>query len=111
MSLMDIPTPQKKFKKPGAFQKFMLKNIVKKIIVSDKPYKANSRTAPDFIMIGTKDFEKEKQLLIENIQKTQKLGMNHFDGKENFSFGKMSGQEWNNMFYKHLDHHLRQFGL
>ncbi len=100
-----------RFKKPNAFMKFMLKNFVKKYVVSEQPYKKNGRTAPDFIIADHKDFEKEKTKLIDNIVKTQNLGKAHFDGKENFSFGKMTGAEWNIMFYKHLDHHLRQFGV
>ncbi len=102
---------QERFKKPSAFTKFLMKAFVKKIVVSDKPYKINSQTSSDFIMVGKKDFEKEKALLIANILKTQELGMKHFEGKENFSFGKLTGPEWNNMFYKHLDHHLRQFNV
>ncbi|MCJ8164098.1 hypothetical protein MKJ04_04535 [Pontibacter sp. E15-1] len=31
--------------------------------------------------------------------------------QESHSFGRLSSQEWNNMFYKHLDHHLSQFGV
>ena len=27
------------------------------------------------------------------------------------TLGKLKSQEWNNMFYKHLDHHLTQFGV
>lgn len=100
-----------KHKKPGAVMKFMLKNFVKKYVTSEKPYKINSRTSPEFIVTGQKEFEKEKSLLIDNIRKTQELGWDHFDGLENVSFGKMSGSEWNTMFYKHLDHHLRQFGV
>jgi hypothetical protein len=99
------------FIKPSPFKKFILKTFIKKIVVSEKPYQKNGRTAPEFIMVGNKDFEKEKARLIENIIKTQELGANHFDGKENFSFGKMSSQEWNNLFYKHLDHHLSQFNV
>jgi hypothetical protein len=45
------------------------------------------------------------------MNKTQNLGENHFDGKESHSFGKLLKGEWNNLFYKHLDHHLRQFGV
>lgn len=99
------------FIKPNAFKKFLLKTFVKKIVVSDKPYQKNGRTAPEFIIVDNKDFEKEKARLIENIKKTQQLGANHFDGKENFSFGKMSSKEWNNMFSKHLEHHLSQFNV
>ena len=44
-----------------------------------------------------------------DITKTQQLGENYFEGKESNSFGKLTASEWNNMFYKHLDHHLSQF--
>ena len=45
------------------------------------------------------------------MKKTQELGRSHFDGKESLSFGPINAQEWNNLFYKHLNHHLSQFGV
>lgn len=98
-------------KRPNAFARFMIKLFAKKIVTGDKPYKRNSRTAPVFVMKDDKDFEKEKKRLVDYIQKTQQLGEAHFDGKENLSFGKLTKSEWNNLFYKHLDHHLNQFGV
>ena len=100
-----------KFKAPGAVKKFFLKTFLKKIVVGPKEYSKNSPTAPDFIIADERNLETERNTLIENIRKTQQLGRAHFEGKENFSFGKMSADEWNNLFYKHLDHHLRQFGV
>jgi hypothetical protein len=98
-------------KKPNAFKKFILKAFVKNIVVSEKPYKHNSQTAPEFIIKDTKNFESEKNRLINYINKTQQLGETHFDGLESHSFGPLNKTEWNNMFYKHLDHHLNQFGV
>jgi hypothetical protein len=100
-----------KFKKPGFLMGFMLKTFVKKMVTGEKPYPKNSRTAPEFVMVGSKDFEVEKAKLIANIQKCQQLGESYFEGKENHSFGKMNSKEWNVLFYKHLDHHLTQFGV
>jgi Protein of unknown function (DUF1569) len=97
--------------KPGFFKAFMLKTFVKNLVVNEVPYKNNSRTAPEFIVNETKDFEKEKARLIVHIQKAQALGSSHFEGKESHSFGKLTSSEWNNMFIKHLDHHLAQFGV
>ena len=97
--------------KPNAIVKFMLKMFVKNTVVNEKAYKHNSSTAPQFLIIETKDFDAEKTRLIGFINKTQGLGEGHFDGKESFSFGNLNKTEWNNMFYKHLDHHLRQFGI
>jgi len=100
-----------KHTKPNSFKKFMLKLFVKNIVVSEKPYKKNERTAPEFITKGNRDFETEKKRLIDYINKTQQLGEIHFDGKTSHSFGTLSKTEWNNMFSKHLDHHLNQFGV
>lgn len=100
-----------KHPKPGAFKRWMLKSFVKGIVVNEKPYKQGSPTAPEFLIKDHKNFEAEKTRLVEYIRKTQQLGGAHFDQKESHSFGKLSTGEWNNMFYKHLDHHLTQFNV
>jgi Protein of unknown function (DUF1569) len=100
-----------KHPKPNFLTRLILKLAVKKVVVNDIPYKHNSRTAPQFVIKETKDFEAEKTRLIDFIKKTQQLGENHFEGKESHSFGALTKTEWNNMFYKHLDHHLRQFNV
>jgi hypothetical protein len=100
-----------KHAKPKGIMKFVLKFFIKGIVVGEKPYKKNSQTAPAFLMTTEKDFEAEKIRLIDYLNKTQQLGEAHFDQKESLSFGKLSATEWNNMFYKHLDHHLTQFGV
>lgn len=99
-----------KHPKPNAIVKFILKKIVKPKVVSDKPYSKNGKTAPQFIIKDAKDFEVEKKRLIAYLNQTQQLGAEHFDGKESHSFGKLSKNEWNNLFFKHLNHHLNQFG-
>jgi hypothetical protein len=100
-----------KHPKPNPVMKFVLKLLVKNKVVNEEAYPKNSRTAPQFLIADTRIFEQEKERLISNIQKTQTLGAVHFDQKESHSFGKLSSQEWNNMFYKHLNHHLNQFGV
>lgn len=102
---------ENKHSKPNFFMKLVLKFFVKKIVTSETPYKHNSQTAPAFKITDARNFEAEKNRLINYIEKTQQLSEAHFDNKESFSFGKMNVTEWNNMFYKHLDHHLMQFGV
>lgn len=101
---------ESKHAKPNAFVKTILKFLVKKTVVNEKPYKKNGQTGPQFIIKETRDFEKEKHRLIAHLKKTLELGEKHFEGKESHSFGALNSREWNNMFYKHLDHHLSQFG-
>jgi hypothetical protein len=99
-----------KHKKPNAFLKFIFKMIVKNKVVTETPYQHSGKTAPEFVIVGSRDFDIEKTRLINHITKTQELGESHFDNKESHSFGKLSKTEWSNLFYKHLDHHLTQFG-
>lgn len=100
-----------KHQKPNAFMKLVLKLLVKSSVVGEKGYKKNNPTAPQFLIKEERNFEIEKKRLVDYINKTQQLGESEFDGKVSHSFGKLNKTEWNNMFYKHLNHHLAQFGV
>jgi hypothetical protein len=102
---------ENKHPKPNALLRLILKLFVKNMVVSEKPFKRNSQTAPVFIIATEKDFEIEKARLKAYINQVQKLGSAYFDGKASHSFGALKATEWNAMFYKHLDHHLSQFGV
>ncbi|MFA7273589.1 MAG: DUF1569 domain-containing protein [Crocinitomicaceae bacterium] len=100
-------------KHPNAkgLKKWLLVLFVKPMIVGDKPYKHNSPTSPEFKIVDAKEFEQERKRLIAYMRKTQELGADYFDGKMSNSFGKLTQSEWSKLFYKHLDHHLNQFGV
>ncbi len=100
-----------KHPKPNALMRFILKSFVKNGVVNEVPYKKNIKTAPQFIIKDRKNFGEEKARLINYLDQTCNLGSDHFEGKESLSFGPMTSIEWNNQFYKHLDHHLTQFGV
>lgn len=104
--IYDNKHPQPKF-----LLKWIMKRFVKKYIVNMVPYQTNTGTAPYFVIKGNRDFETEKNRLIQYIEKTYELGPEHFAGKESHAFGPLTVTEWNNMLYKHLDHHLRQFDV
>ena len=100
-----------KHPEPNFFMKLILMSFVKKTVTGEAPYKRNSQTAPAFIIKDERNFDAEKLRLISYIHKTQQLGKSHFNNKQSLSFGPLSITEWSNLFYKHLDHHLTQFGV
>ena len=102
---------ENKHPKPGAFMKFILKTLVKPSVLNEKPYRNNGKTSPAFIITDERVFETEKNRLINFIKEIQQLGEANFDSKESHSFGFLNKTEWNNMFYKYLNHHLSQFGV
>lgn len=97
--------------KNNFFMKLVLKSFIKPMVTNEKPYKKNGPTSPAFLISDERDLEKERQNLILNIKKVVELDQAHFENKINPSFGKLTSQEWSNMFYKHLNHHLTQFGV
>lgn len=107
----DLTFTPEKFPKPSFIAKFLLSRFVKSKITNEIPYKQSLPTSPAFIITDERNFEEEKAKLIGNIQRVQQLGREAFEGKENINFGKMTAQGWNNMFAKHLNHHLEQFGV
>ena len=101
---------EEKHQRPNAFVRFLLKKMVKDKIVNEKPYARNSRTAPEMVIKGNRDVAVEKQRLLSYLQMLSEKGEGYFNGREHPSFGLLSITEWNNAFYKHIDHHLTQFG-
>ncbi|UFH57478.1 DUF1569 domain-containing protein [Spirosoma sp. KNUC1025] len=102
---------ENKHPKPNFLMKILLKAFVKDAVTGPKPYKRNSQTAPAFRIADARNFDAERKRLIDYITRTQQLGEDHFNQKESHSFGALSKDKWNTMFYKHLDHHLQQFGV
>lgn len=96
---------------PSMFMKIMLRLFFKNSMVNEVPYKQNLPTAPSFIVVDRRDFEREKARIIAYIERVEKLGAEHFENKEQITLGKLKSIEWNNLLYKHTDHHLRQFGV
>ncbi len=97
--------------KPNFFVKWMLKKFVKKKVTSNDPYAQNLATGPAFIISDNKDYEIEKTRLINYVNRLVEKGESFFKGKASVSFDVLTPEEWNNMLYKHLNHHLTQFGV
>jgi hypothetical protein len=62
-------------------------------------------------MTSPRDFAREKARLIASIRKFHDGGPASAARFEHAFVGKLTGDEWGRMQHKHLDHHLRQFGL
>lgn len=100
-----------KVDKAGWLKRTMLKLFVKRFVVGPKPYAKNTRTPENFLIADERNFEKERDYLIENIKKTQEKGEAFFKGRESPTLGLLTTEEWSVMFSKHLEHHLEQFGV
>lgn len=89
------------------FGKMVLKKIVKDDDVLDK----NNPTHPNFVIKDAVDFESEKARAIQLVERLGEVEGSTFETRVHPFYGKMQAKEWSIWIYKHLDHHLRQFGV
>jgi hypothetical protein len=97
-----------KHKLKGNFFMRLIGPFFKSKLYEEKPFKRNLPTDKSFLMTDPKDFEREKQLLIRMINDFTEENM--VDEKHPF-FGRLTKEQWSKGTWKHLDHHLGQFGV
>ena len=93
------------------FQRILARTVGKWMVTGPRPYPKNMATAPVFLVSPDQDFERERKRLIANLRRVTAAGAAVYEGKPNPSFGKLTAAQWSVLFQKHLDHHLRQFGV
>jgi len=106
---MKVVRGQKHIKR--SFISYILGGMLKKNFYNDKPFHRNSPTHPDFIITTTSDFEKAKQVLIDHLTAFQADGVEKCTSAPHAFFGNITKEQWGMGMYKHLDHHLQQFGV
>jgi hypothetical protein len=92
-----------------AFLGKILTPFVRSSFVGPKPYSRNGPTGPALVVSDPRDFATEKRRLLGALDRLRKAGP---EGAARFPhgfIGRMTGEEWGAVQWKHLDHHLRQF--
>lgn len=79
--------------------------------LGDQPFKKNRPTGPDFIVKEEPEFNATRVRLSGLITEFHTMGESGLDGNVHGFFGKLTGKQWGETQYKHVDHHLRQFGV
>jgi hypothetical protein len=97
-------------KMPGLFSKWPLN----KFIVYLMPWPKGAPTAPEFIqgVKGTpsETFEKDKKELFRFIEKFVSVEK-EMKFQPSPVFGKITNKDWGRLMWRHVNHHLKQFGL
>jgi len=77
---------------------------------SDKPWRKNLPTVRSMKQTEDKDFTQEKGKLNQLVDDLY-ARREQQEWQEHPSFGYFTPKQWGKMQYKHLDHHLTQFGV
>ena len=81
------------------------------LATNDIPFRQGSPSAKGSIELITEDFDIEKERLIHYIHKFCDGSKEGCTDNPHFFFGKLSPTQWGALMHKHLDHHLKQFGV
>lgn len=84
--------------------------MIKSKYSDETPFSKSSPTSPEVKVTGPCDFAVEKQRLIKLIKEFSAKGEAGCTKTPHPFFGPLTGAEWGRGMYKHLDHHVRQFG-
>jgi len=94
-----------------AFLGKLVTPLIRGQVFGAKPFRRNSPTDPIYVVSGSLVFEAECFHLATRIDQVVQRGAVKSEGMVHPFFGRLSGDEWGRLIYKHLDHHLRQFGV
>jgi hypothetical protein len=97
---------------PRMFLGRIMGRIVKPMVFrNDEPMRRNSPTAKDLVVQDKRDLGTERERLRGLIDRFAAAGPNGCTTHPHSFFGRLTPEEWATLMYKHLDHHLRQFGV
>ncbi|MDE3201892.1 MAG: DUF1569 domain-containing protein [Acidobacteriota bacterium] len=85
--------------------------MAKKSMLGDAPVRRNMPTDNSLRIQGDKDFAAEQRRLIDWVDRFSAGGPALCTKHPHCFLGPMTPQEWAVLSYKHLDHHLKQFGV
>lgn len=83
----------------------------KKQILGTQGFGKNIPTLKEAKISDKREFESEQEQVIALLQRFASGGIQVLTTRVHPFFGKMSPEEWDVFEAKHLDHHLRQFGV
>jgi hypothetical protein len=85
--------------------------FVRPIYTNEKPLSKNSPTDKKLVIADPRDFSREQEQLKLRVWQFHEGGEGECTTHPHPFFGKLTPQDWSRGMYKHLDHHLRQFGV
>ena len=100
--------------KRASFPANALGVLIKPLVFgNDKPLRRNSPSSPELFSTDPTqcDFERERAQLITAIDTFAGKGAACCSQHPHPFFGPLKPHQWAILMYKHVDHHLRQFGV
>ncbi len=85
--------------------------LAKRKLLAPEPFGRGMPTAPAFRMRTPREFASEHAQLCSLLARFGERGPAVLSTQPHPFFGPLTATEWDRLQWKHLDHHLRQFGV
>ena len=95
---------------PRIFIGRLIGPFVRPIYTNEKPFSRNNPTDKKLLVSDQRDFLREQGQLKLKLRQFHQGGEAQCTRHPHPFFGALTPQAWSRGMYKHLDHHLRQFG-
>jgi hypothetical protein len=97
---------------PRMFVGRIFGTVVKPMVFKDDaPMRRNAPTTKDLIVQEDRNLDLERERLRGLVDRFCQAGPQACTTHPHSFFGRLTPEEWAVLMYKHLDHHLRQFGV
>ena len=87
---------------------FLIKGLA---IHNDRPMRRNTPTDPALLSPVEPDFAAQHAAFLALMERFHLGGPSGCTQHPHSFFGRLTPEEWGILMYKHIDHHLRQFGV
>jgi hypothetical protein len=94
-----------------AFLGKVLTPFIRRLALGARPFRRTGPIDPTYVVADARGFEVERARLATLIDRFIQRGPDTVAKATHPFFGRLNGDEWGRLMYKHLDHHLRQFGV
>ncbi len=84
--------------------------IKSKAFQESEPMRRNSPTIPGMAVTDDRDLDRAREILCALIDRFAAAGPSGCTTHPHSFFGHLTPDEWSMWMYKHIDHHLQQFG-
>jgi len=85
--------------------------VIKRFVLRDEePIRRNAPTAKSLVVADERELAAEQERFCRMVDRFAAAGPAGCTRHPHSFFGRLTPDEWSRLMYKHVDHHLRQFG-
>lgn len=85
--------------------------VRRRVVATETVMARNTPTSPQLVIADNRELAAEAQRLQQLIGRFSASGATGCTSHPHTFFGKLTPEQWAVLMYKHVDHHLRQFGV